>query len=48
MCGFGYKKKREKSVKIFSLLFHRNARTIRLVSLRVRCICGSILVIKED
>ena len=29
-------------------LTHRNARTIRLVSLRVRCICGSILVIKED
>ncbi len=37
MCGFGYKKKERKALNssLYSLT-HRNARTIKLVSLRVR------------
>ena len=37
MCGFGYKKKERKVLNpsLYSLT-HRNARTIKLVSLRVR------------
>lgn len=42
MCGFGYKKKERKALNLsLYSLTHRNARTIKLVSLRVRHICLS-------
>lgn len=45
MCGFGYKKKERKALNssLYSLT-HRNARTIKLVSLRVRHIHLSFFV----
>lgn len=48
MCGFIYKKKREKSVKLFSLpLTRRNARTLKLVSLRVQRILPPFFKIRN-
>ena len=44
MCGFSCKKKERKVLNSsLSSLTHRNARTIKLVSLRVRRICVTFL-----
>ena len=47
MCGFGYKKKERKALNSsLSSLTRRNARTLRLLSLSVRLILLSVVLIR--
>lgn len=49
MCGFSCKKKERKVLNssLYSLT-HRNARILKLVSLRVRRICGAFVFVKKS